>query len=65
VRHCHIRLERARPAGRGSIEDRRAAPGWNHLSQTAKTGAPSEFEEIEETISPIALDKIAAWILKQ
>jgi hypothetical protein len=37
----------------------------NHLYQTAKTGAPSEYEEIKETISPIALDKIAAGILKQ
>jgi hypothetical protein len=40
-------------------------PGLNHLFQTAKTGAPSEYAEIEETISPIALEKIASWILKQ
>jgi pimeloyl-ACP methyl ester carboxylesterase len=40
-------------------------PGLNHLFQTAKTGAPSEYAEIEETISPVALDKIASWILKQ
>jgi len=40
-------------------------PGLNHLFQTAKTGAPSEYGEIEETISPVALDKIATWILKQ
>jgi hypothetical protein len=40
-------------------------PGLNHLFQTAKTGAPSEYEEIEETISPVVLDKIASWILKQ
>jgi hypothetical protein len=38
-------------------------PGLNHLFQTAKTGAPSEYGEIEETISPVALDKIASWIL--
>ena len=39
--------------------------GLNHLFQTAKTGAPSEYAEIEETMSPVALEKIASWILKQ
>jgi uncharacterized protein len=40
-------------------------PGLNHLFQTAKTGSPNEYEQIEETIAPVALDKIATWILKQ
>ncbi|MGD0901992.1 MAG: alpha/beta fold hydrolase [Terracidiphilus sp.] len=40
-------------------------PGLNHLFQTAKTGSPTEYAVSEETISPVALDKIAAWILKQ
>jgi uncharacterized protein len=40
-------------------------PGLNHLFQTAKTGAPSEYAEIEETMSPVALEKISSWILKQ
>jgi dienelactone hydrolase len=40
-------------------------PGLNHLFQTAKTGAPSEYAEIEETMSPVALDKMASWILAQ
>jgi len=40
-------------------------PGLNHLLQTAKTGAPAEYAEIEETMSPVALDKISTWILKQ
>jgi len=39
--------------------------GLNHLFQTAKTGAPSEYSQIEETISPVALDKMANWIVKQ
>jgi uncharacterized protein len=39
-------------------------PGLNHLLQTAKTGALSEYAEIEETMSPTALDTMAAWILK-
>jgi hypothetical protein len=40
-------------------------PGLNHLFQTAKTGSPSEYAEIDETISPVALEKISSWILKQ
>jgi hypothetical protein len=40
-------------------------PGLNHLFQTAKTGAPDEYSTIEETIAPVVLQKIAAWILKQ
>lgn len=37
--------------------------GLNHLFQTAKTGNPSEYGQIEETFSPKALDKISSWIL--
>jgi uncharacterized protein len=40
-------------------------PGLNHLFQTSKTGAPSEYAQIEETISPVALLKISSWILQQ
>jgi hypothetical protein len=40
-------------------------PGLNHLFQTAKTGLPSEYGMIEETIAPSALQIISDWILKQ
>lgn len=40
-------------------------PGLNHLFQAAKTGSPAEYAEIEETISPLALEKIANWLAKQ
>jgi fermentation-respiration switch protein FrsA (DUF1100 family) len=40
-------------------------PGLNHLFQTATTGSPSEYAQIEETMSPVALDTIGRWILKQ
>jgi fermentation-respiration switch protein FrsA (DUF1100 family) len=40
-------------------------PGLNHLFQPAKTGSPAEYAQIEETISPVALDKMSTWILKQ
>lgn len=39
-------------------------PGLNHLFQSAKTGAPTEYAEIEETIAPVALEKMASWIAK-
>jgi hypothetical protein len=35
----------------------------NHLFQTAQTGAFAEYEKIEETISPTALNAISDWIL--
>jgi len=37
----------------------------NHLFQDANTGAIGEYAEIEETMSPVALEKISSWILKQ
>jgi hypothetical protein len=40
-------------------------PGLNHLFQTAKTGSPMEYAQIEETMSPVALEKVSGWILKQ
>ena len=40
----------------------RELPGLNHLFQTARTGAPGEYADIEETFSPAALDIIADWI---
>jgi pimeloyl-ACP methyl ester carboxylesterase len=43
--------------------DVRELPGLNHLFQTAPTGAPSEYGEIEETLAPSALEVITDWIL--
>lgn len=37
-------------------------PGLNHLFQDAKTGSPTEYAQIEETISPKALKVIGDWI---
>ncbi len=37
-------------------------PGLNHLFQTAKTGAVSEYSQIEETIAPAALELICSWV---
>jgi pimeloyl-ACP methyl ester carboxylesterase len=40
----------------------RVLPGLNHLFQTAGTGSPAEYQQIEETMSPVALEEIASWI---
>jgi fermentation-respiration switch protein FrsA (DUF1100 family) len=36
--------------------------GLNHLFQECKTGAPSEYAEIEQTFSPSALKEISDWL---
>ena len=38
-------------------------PSLNHLFQTSRTGAPSEYAEIEETIAPVALQTMGDWIV--
>jgi pimeloyl-ACP methyl ester carboxylesterase len=43
----------------------RQLPGLNHLFQTSKTGSPSEYGSIQETMAPVALEAISAWILKR
>ena len=37
-------------------------PGLNHLFQTAKTGGVGEYDQIEETVAPVALNQMASWI---
>lgn len=39
-----------------------ALPGLNHMFQTAKTGALGEYNDIEETFAPHAMQLIADWI---
>jgi pimeloyl-ACP methyl ester carboxylesterase len=52
-------LERARNADFAVVK----LPRLNHLFQTATTGAVSEYGQIEETMSPRALETISSWIL--
>jgi pimeloyl-ACP methyl ester carboxylesterase len=40
-------------------------PGLNHLFQTCKTGMPSEYETIEETMAPSLLTLISDWLAEQ
>ena len=38
-------------------------PGLNHLFQDATTGSPTEYGQIEETLSPVALKTMGDWIV--
>jgi pimeloyl-ACP methyl ester carboxylesterase len=40
-------------------------PKTNHLFQTCTTGALSEYAQIEETLSPAALELMGDWIVKR
>lgn len=44
---------------KGTIKE---LPGLNHLFQECNTGLPKEYAEIEQTISPVALETMANWI---
>ena len=37
-------------------------PGLNHMFQHSETGSMSEYDGIEETFAPVALEAISAWI---
>ena len=37
----------------------------NHLFQECETGSPSEYGEIEQTFSPVALEMVLNWIQEQ
>lgn len=54
---------RAALAGHRDV-DIEELPGINHMLQTAKTGALEEYTLIEETIAPLVLEKIAAWVAR-
>jgi uncharacterized protein len=58
-------IDRAVRSGGNTKVKTREMVGLNHLFQTSKTGAPSEYGTIEETFSPTALQTIGGWILEQ
>lgn len=57
-------IEAALRRGGNTRYEIHALPGLNHLFQHAQTGAPSEYQSIEETWSVEAMELIADWILK-
>jgi len=40
-------------------------PQANHLFQTAETGSPSEYAELEQTFDPAFLPLITEWLLER
>ena len=40
-------------------------PMLNHLFQTARTGAVSEYVSIDETIAPLALQTMGDWLKRR
>jgi pimeloyl-ACP methyl ester carboxylesterase len=58
-------VRRALAAGGNADSRVEVLANLNHFFQNATTGAPSEYGEIEQTIDPLVLDIIAAWILRR
>jgi hypothetical protein len=40
-------------------------PSVNHMLQTAQTGAETEYAQIDETVAPVILQRVAAFVQKQ
>ncbi len=56
-------IEKALHQGGNEDVETAVLPKLNHLFQTATTGSVSEYRTIEETMSPLALERITTWIL--
>lgn len=57
-------IEKALAAGGNKAVTTKVFPKLNHLFQHSKTGAPSEYGQIEETFAPVALEFITEWVKK-
>lgn len=61
-----VSAEQEAPAMRAALSHDRSQvqvlPGLNHLFQPAQTGLPSEYAEIETTISTGVLNQISGWL---
>ncbi len=58
-------IEAALKAGGNANFTLKELPGLNHLFQPCKTGAVSEYSQIEETINEAALAAVGDWIVKR
>ena len=58
-------IKKALAKGGNSKVTAKALPNLNHMFQECKTGLPNEYETIEQTFSPIALEEVSKWILVQ
>ena len=57
-------MRQALESGRNKDYTLLILPKLNHLFQTAATGAISEYEQIDETMSSVALDTVSNWVLQ-
>lgn len=57
-------IERALKKSRSKVYEVKELPGLNHLFQSCKTCTVNEYGELEETISPVALQTISNWLEK-
>jgi len=57
-------IESALKKGGNNKFEVKMLPGLNHLFQTSTTGKISEYSQIEETISPVALETMLEWLMK-
>ena len=58
-------IEKALAAGENRDFEVLELAGLNHLFQKCETGAFREYISIPETFSPVALEKIGAWITRR
>ncbi|MBW8243677.1 alpha/beta fold hydrolase [Muricauda oceani] len=58
-------IKKAINKGGNSNVTTREFKGLNHLFQEAETGSPLEYAKIEQTIAPVVLNAITAWIKTQ
>jgi uncharacterized protein len=56
-------IESALKSGGNTKVTIKELPGLNHLFQPCKTGAPSEYASIEQTIDPAVLTILGDWIV--
>jgi pimeloyl-ACP methyl ester carboxylesterase len=52
-------------AGGNESVDAEELPSINHLFQTAKTGAEDEYSQIDETLAPTVLRRVAQFVIGQ
>ncbi len=57
-------IETALEKGGNKNYEIKMLPGLNHLFQTSKTGSISEYGQLEETFSPLALETMLNWLRK-
>ncbi|MFZ1790050.1 MAG: dienelactone hydrolase family protein [Saprospiraceae bacterium] len=55
-------IEQALKKGKNKDFTIKELPNLNHLFQNSQTGTFSEYGQIEETISPIALELMFNWL---